>query len=169
MSSLTACASLHSGVAVQAGASVTPSTLTPSTSNAVINVTRLSAPEAAPHEVDVQFDPAGAQVPNISADQAYATCGTGESVCGPGLPTSDMLALVTSLASGTPNSDGTVTPAIVKRFSYVMTWTGVKCAPVGPATPGTSAAPADTTCTYVAVVDALSGQNLFGYRTGSTR
>lgn len=147
------------------GSQARPSAATASQSGSGLVATRLASAYSATGDTRVRFaPPPPADRARASADQAFGTCATGESVCGQSAPDSITLALVTDFSSGTLDASGGVAPAVANRLSYVMTWNDLPRAPAGPA-PGTSAFPAS--CLLVAVVDADTGSNLFGYRLGT--
>lgn len=83
-------------------------------------------------------------------------------------PGATVLAEVTSLVTaGALQADGRTEPTIVKRLSYVTTWATADCLAVGGSFPGYhgKAASAASRCTLVAVVDANSGEFLFGFES----
>lgn len=144
-----------------------------STAPSIPSATPLAEPSLSIPEDAVTYSPPPANTTaRISAHQAFRTCATGDSVCGPGAPDSVTLALVTAEHTASIGKDGeTHSTTVTDRLAYVFEWATATCSPVGPArpssstsmTPRTSAA----TCHVVAVVDARTGQNLFSYDDGN--
>src|SRR5262249_33376090 len=84
--------------------------------------------------------------PRLDWPSAVSTCDTARSVCAANSPATLTL----------PNA--TTTNALVHdQLVYVLTFTGVPCRPVGPAT----TPPAPQTCTTINLIDADSGEVLF--------
>lgn len=105
--------------------------------------------------------------PAQTAVVALHDCETGDSVCFPG-PGATVLAEVTSqVTGGSIQPDGHTEPTIVNRLSYVTTWESVGCLAIGGSFPGYQGkpAPSTATCTLVTVVDANSGNVLFGFES----
>lgn len=111
----------------------------------------------------VTLSPPGDVTPKISWETAYETCTTGASVCLPGAGPTITLALATSSAAGTAQSDGSITPLMNNALVYVLTWTNEPCIPKGgPPRPSGAASPTPQPCTLLAFVDANSGAALYG-------
>ncbi len=105
----------------------------------------------------------GAVTPKVSWQAAYDTCTAGESVCLNGVAPTITLALATSTAAGTAQSDGSMTPLMKDTLVYVMTWTNEPCIPKGgPPVPSGAATPTPQPCTLLAFVDANTGAALYG-------
>jgi hypothetical protein len=106
----------------------------------------------------LQPPPANA-TPPTTAQQALATCSTGDTVCEPARTPSVQLALATLTNTGTAGSKGTLVPAATKRLVWAMTWTGFACAPSG-GPPGRSITQYPN-CTMITLIDAQTGKELY--------
>jgi hypothetical protein len=111
----------------------------------------------------VTVTPPGTITPKVSWQAAYDTCTAGKSVCLNGVDPTITLALATSTAAGTAQSDGSMTPLMKDTLVYVMTWTNEPCTRKGgPPAPSGAATPTPLPCTLLAFVDANSGAALYG-------
>lgn len=109
----------------------------------------------------VTLEPPGAARPAVSMAAAYDTCLSGDSICPPGLSPSVTLALATSPQAGHARPDGSIRPLMSRTLVYVLTFSGVPCAPVGGPPNGRITTPKAYTCTVIDFVDATSGKVLY--------
>lgn len=109
--------------------------------------------------------PPGVTTPGRPPSVAVDACASGRAVCfGDGATT--VLALATLEGTGTMLADGRIEPLLKNRLTYVTTWTNLPCRPVsgnpGPGYQGKTDWSKDT-CKAVSIVDANSGEALFGF------
>lgn len=108
--------------------------------------------------------PAANDRAEISWQNAVNLCSTGKATCGDGTPPVVVLALVTTANGSVLGPANSVTPTIVARLAYVLSWAAVGCAPVGPAG-GPPATP--TQCLFITLIDAKSGTYLAAAQTNA--
>ena len=118
----------------------------------------------------LRLDPPGDRVVGLSWEQALADlCHDTPGACGGRSGGAKIvLASVTTPEMGMPGPDGSIVPTTKDVISYVVTWTGVPCAPSGPGGGyGPSATPSPRTyvCTEAIAVDAQSGKPSTGEYT----
>ena len=98
----------------------------------------------------------------VSWSYAYSSNCPGEAVCHLDRGPTIVLAEATSTSPAEVQGDGSLKPLMQKTLVYVIKWTEVPCAPLGPMVDGRSASPpAIYSCTALTFVDALSGTVLF--------
>lgn len=109
--------------------------------------------------------PRSGDVPAISTDDAMASCSHG-SACGSVDQVPEIrLGRATTTGAGTQNADGSWRPLMDDALVFEMIWTGQQCPPVlgtGTGSASNSSPPALHTCTTVAWVDAITGDDLYG-------
>ncbi len=113
-------------------------------------------------QVDIEMDvPTGK--PAVSWEQAYQNCQTGDGICDSSHPPVITLASVTAKNAGQMGEGDTIIPVMDKTLAYVVTQTGLKCLPVGPARPSGAvpSAPVAESCTLVNFIDAKTGTVLY--------
>jgi len=89
-------------------------------------------------------------------------CATGDAICDPKQGPQVFLARVTTTSAGTPADDGSIQPLMDHDEVYVLQFTDVPCAPVGPVRPNQATRPTrDCTCTVLNFLDTDSGRALY--------
>ena len=97
--------------------------------------------------------------PRISWSDAYNTCFSGHAQCDKTRTATVSLASVTIDRAGKIAPDGSIIPLLKNALVYVVSYTGVPCAPAGgpPRLATPTAAVAQFFCTILNFVDAKSG------------
>jgi hypothetical protein len=110
--------------------------------------------------------PPASSVPEIAASAVYATCGV--SMMCPPVSSGGPTILLAMATSGNRSADpgGVQIPDIKGSLAYLLRWTNVPCDGGGPAGSTDSAAP--STCLWLIVVDATTGELLGDLETNST-
>lgn len=99
-----------------------------------------------------------------SWSDAYANCMTGAAVCDTTSAPTITLADATVDKAGTAAADGSIIPLMTNALVYVVSWTGVPCAPIG-GPPGSTPQKQLDSCTLLNLVDAKSGDVLYSVRS----
>jgi hypothetical protein len=101
-----------------------------------------------------------AALATTSWSDAYANCLSGAAICDTTSAPTITLANATVDKAGTAAADGSLIPLVTNALVYVVSWTGVPCAPTG-GPPGATPAKELDSCTLLNLVDAKSGDVLY--------
>jgi len=121
---------------------------------------------AGPLEATVRYENSGISLTAPTAQaatswtDAYANCLSGAAICDATSPPTISLANATVDKAGTAGPNGSLVPLLSNTLVYVLSWTGVPCAPAG-GPPGSKSTTQKFSCTLLNLVDAKSGKVLY--------
>lgn len=127
----------------------------------------ISAPASYPNE-HISLEPPGSATPATGWSKAYETCSTGDAICDTSQSPTISLAKASDPDVGIKDSSGQVTkPILNDTLVWLIKYTAVPCAPVGP--PLTSSPPAAQprtyTCTVLNFISAQDGAVLYSVQS----
>jgi hypothetical protein len=102
-----------------------------------------------------------AALATTSWSDAYANCLSGAAICDTTSAPTITLANATVDKAGTAAADGSLIPLVTNALVYVVSWTGVPCAPTGGPPGSTATAQKPDSCTLLNLVDAKSGNVIY--------
>ena len=119
---------------------------------------------------EVTLDPPDRSViPKLDGQAAYLVCVEKLSCPSTGVRAPKVTsALITTNNGGIIADHTSVTPLAVKLPGYVLQWQGIPCAPAGGSSVTESAASVLTTCTWIGLIDAMTGKALGSGQTSDS-